>query len=253
MSNDLVPTNFGSNTVTVDQKEIRNTEIAKTLQSGTSSFLPRIQQAVDRSEIAKPVKLGGKGAIHGEFYLVRDSNAPLIPLGEKFDCVIIAARMKGLAYKTGEAREGCFEDGDNVVSGGDNEFFELCQARDRDDPKEHDNWKYNWGAEFLIWLNDHNCFATLFCGTWTARNVALEYIYPHFASCSPCTANMTIYQHYIDKGKNPRWSYLATECSTAPQFIPEQEELEKRIKEFKNPKSFNKDEAVATDTEAEDR
>lgn len=248
MTNEIAISQFGQN---IPAENKGKDEFVTNLAEGVSSFLPRVQLAKDRSQITSPEKAGGKGATHGNFYLVKGAEDPIVDLTDSVDAVICCVRLKALAWKTGAASEAIKSDGKYVLEGdGNDELYDKYKANCDNKVNEDDGTMYDYGPEFLLWLNDHNCFATLFCNGFRARKAAYEEIYPIFADSAPMSGNMTVYSHYLSKTKFPGWTLKGRKCNTPPANVPDPELLKQVVESFRKPRNVSQAEA---DEEAEDR
>jgi len=84
-----------------------------------------------------------------------------------------------------------------------------------------------FGPEFLVWVPSERCFASLFCGSKTARNMASD-VFDNLGEC--CT-----FGSVKISGKKQSWFGMTCTVSKSPVLNqPTAEELAKAVEDFKN-------------------
>lgn len=180
-------------------------EVFDTITAG--GYLPRIQL---ESDSCKPVKLGLFPRNH--YALVKGSE--LIDLGEKTKILPLAFRPMALDTSDDEVSAAYDEKSDE---------FKRIQAE-----SELKDSGCQFGIQFLVYLPDRNTLATLFMGSKSARKEA-HTIYSRIGKMCTMTSRSA------EKGKNVWTVPYGTQCSEAPERLPDPAILAEELAKFKNP------------------
>lgn len=132
----------------------------------SSKFLQRIQLYGSSSKLCK------MGRIPQGHFGVPVSKDKIDDLGDSFDCLVIQYRLKAMDIN-----------GDRPVSFFDKDSESFQKIVDASSTKDSGCM---WGPEFLLWLPNKKCFASMFFCNPTMRNVAeeLKALHGNFATIS---------------------------------------------------------------------
>lgn len=171
-------------------------------------YLPRLQLCTSQAELCK------SGAVPVNNYVIVVGRNSHKVLGQNVDIVPIMFRSTAM------------QTGDDLTITHDREsdlFGKLVALSGVQDSGAM------YGPEFLVWIPSEKIFATLFCGSKTARNMA--------ASIFENLTKMATMGSVKISGKKNVWYGMTCEASNAPCLNqPDLEELNKQIASFKDDK-----------------
>jgi len=182
----------------------------------SSDFLPRIQLMGGNSKAVTESKIGS-----GHYALVHDAQS-LDDMGTDFDCLMLSWRP--LALRT---------DGDDVMSVFDPSNEEFLKIKDESEDQDSGCM---YGVQFIVWLPEHETFATFFAASKTARREARNV---HKLCVNPETKQMepTRLTFRVRLASNKKYKWHAPQvvkCST-PFNMPTDEAVLKEVERFQNP------------------
>lgn len=191
-------------------------------------YLPRIKlcQGSAKEVAKKKVKAGGN------FALIRTKD-DIEDLGDEVEMVMVAGRPK--AMSTGDTILSIFED--------ESPEFKQLQA----DSKVKDSGCF-YGAEYLVYLPSHACFATLFLNNPTARRETGAFHSRLGGAALLCS-------HYIDPegSKFAWWGPLCKDLTTPIADLPEPDEFIEQATKFNTEKSTSVKAAESNEDSGRDR
>ncbi len=186
----------------------------------STSFLPRIQLMTSNSAQCK------SGKIPINTYVLVRGGQNFVQLGQSVDVIPLHWRAKALRTTGGE-----------VVISYDAESPLFMAIKERSAQK---NSGCMYGPEFLLWVPQSKCFATLFMGSVSARREARN-----LSQFNRQAA--TLYSTMLKNAKY-EWAAIAVKgCSTPIDDLPEVEACGLEIERFSHP---TETEAVPVDTVA---
>ena len=188
-----------------------------------ADYLPRVQLM---TAMSKKCKNGSFPLNHWAF--VKDQE--FVDLGETVDLAILAWRPK--AIDTGDVVISCYDPAHD-------EFIRIKKSA----PTKDSGCMY--GPEFLVYIPDHNEYATMFMGTKSSRRVA-----PGVKALLHKAATMK--SHEINGKKHDWFAPSVTACST-PFDTPPIEELKSFVEKFNNPPEPTIERVSTGDEETEER
>jgi hypothetical protein len=173
--------------------------------STSAGYLPRVQMMDSNNKLVKQNKFP-----QGHFALIRDQS--ITDLTSEFNCIVIGWRPKAMQFNP------------DVISYYDpnSEGFKKLAAR-----AELPNSGCGYGAEFLIYLPDYECFATYFLGNKTGRREAGNFKAFLKKAC-------TIKAKFIETKKFSWWGSEPVACDIGLEG-PDSVKLFKVIDRFNNP------------------
>lgn len=195
-----------SNELVVPSNPQQNLELFKELAGG-QKFLPRLNLAQSMSSQV------GDGAVKvGHWMFIQGEDVTDVGL----DFTVIPYSFRPRAMDTSG------DDPINVFDAKSKEFIRIVQQS-----AEKDSGCF-YGPEFLVYCPSMSCFASLLCGSKTARNSAKELLDLMFQ-------NATLSSRSITKKKRTWYAPVFKRCSTPPESVPTQEELDSEVADFNNP------------------
>lgn len=192
--------------IPVDDVEADNVAL---IVAKSSAYLPRIKlcQGSAKEVNSRQVARGGN-------YALVKSKEDVEDLGDEVPMLICAGRAKAL--RTGDMILSFFDPSDE-------EFKKI-----EEESKVKDSGCM-YGPEYLVWLPDQECFATLFLNSPTARRESGA-VHARLRKAALLTS------HLIVKPKFSWFGPVCKDCST-PFDIPDLTVVQEQINKFRNERS----------------
>ena len=195
----------------------------------STGFLPRVQLMISNSEKCK----SGEFPINHYAYV---NNNNYDDLGKTVDILVLCWRPKAL------------DTSEDVISVYDTESEAFKKIVEVADSGAKDSGCM-YGPEFLVWVPAKETFATLFCGSKTARNEA-----PSIKGFIGCAATLKSREINPKRSSYSWYGMTIVPCST-PFNMPDADEMQEIANKFNNPPAQEVEEApeVPTGSDGETR
>jgi len=179
-------------------------------------FLPRLQLQTSNSSVCKSGDFPVNHYAHVQGKSMKD-------LGKTVDVYVIAYRAKAL------------DTSDDLIDSYDPSSDVFISIKNRANNEQNSGCMY--GPEFLVWNEDIG-FATFFCGSKTARNIAngIRGAVPEAGESVTSKGGVTLGSTLI-KNKKFEWQAPTVEICTDISGQPTAEEFTAKLHQFNNPSS----------------
>ena len=177
-------------------------------ESMGSSFTPRLQLMTAASELCKKNEFP-----MNHYAIVKDGKFQ--DIGEVIEVIVLAWRPKALDMSDADG---------GIMSSFDLKDDEFKRIKLKSEGRDSGCM---WGFEFLVYVSEHEAFATFFMGSASARREA-----PSMKS--QMLKGATLKSRLIESKKYSWFAPVITPCSS-PLTPPEQEKLEEEVEKFNNP------------------
>ena len=188
-----------------------------------SSFTPRLQLMTAASELCKKNEFP-----MNHYAIVKDGKYQ--DIGEVIEVIVLAWRPKALDMSDPKGE---------IMSSFDLKDDEFKRIKLK---SEGSDSGCMWGFEFLVYVSEHEAFATFFMGSASARREA-----PSMKS--QMLKGATLKSRLIESKKYSWFAPVITPCSS-PLEAPEQEKLEEEIEKFNNPPKDDRETVTENDERA---
>jgi hypothetical protein len=201
--------------------------------ANSDRYLPRIELFGSQKKMVKQKKFP-----EAHYGLVTGKEE-VEDLGETFNCIPYQVRAKAMDFREKEKITTIFNKDDD-------KFKEIAAVANDKSFKGKSGCSY--GAEFLIWLPDQECFTAFFLNTPTLRN-AIKLLVQQLGKPT------TLAIRFIPSEEYGGWhGPVVNKCST-PINYPNDETINKQLAKFRDYQSAAEDEeqGVVVDDETSDR
>lgn len=205
--------------LTGDDQESKALAVAQ-----NTKYLPRVQLTQTSSDLVKNDKVA-KGGYHALTF----SKNKMVDMGKSFTAVVLAAKPKAIRFA------------DSVVTSfdPDSELFKQIEAEA--DADSQGPSKY--GTEYLLYLPEHQTFATYFFNTPSMRR-EVPAVHERLRMAATFTSNL------VENKKKQSWFVPVIEDLSVPPELPEISEIQEQVDKFRAEKGTDL-QAVAQPVAAE--